>query len=164
MNIRFKNRIFHTISLILVLLIIVLMANSFSNFTHSLVDNTQNNIIRKILNANDVKDVIAFNEKTINVAQKYSLALLETSITLNEFPNLDTRIFSIIIATIPQSTIIENFTFYDEKIIVECFSENFSDCTIFSNGLLNEEYFTKVTETVPVKTKDGYNFIVTLYI
>ncbi len=163
MNLCFKDRIFHIVTLILVLVIIILMANSFSQLAHYWVNNTQNSIIKRILTANDVQEVIAFNESTLDVAQKYSSALLETALTLNEFPSFDTKIFLTIVSALPKNTTIEKFIFTDNKIEIYCITKDYSECTVFSVNLSNEKYFTKIIETVPTNKPDGYHFMIIVY-
>ena len=163
MNLCFKDRIFHIVTLILVLVIIILMANSFSQLAHYWVNNTQNSIIKRILTANDVQEVIAFNESTLDVAQKYSSAILETALTLNEFPSFDTKIFLTIVSALPKNTTIEKFIFRDNKIEIYCITKDDSECTVFSVNLSSEKYFTKIIETVPTNKPDGYHFMITVY-
>lgn len=162
MNVRFKSRCFHIVFVVIILLIIIFLANYFSTLTHTWVNNTQNSIIRRILTANDIQEVIAFNENTINVAKEYSLALLETTITSNDFPDFDKQIFLTIISSLPQSTKIEKFYFTTDKLIIDCMTKKPSDCITFLESLTKEGDFKEIVKSQLTTEDEEYHFSITI--
>ncbi len=160
-----KSKLLSFVCVFLSVLLIVFSANVITVHLHNRIDNTQNQILKRIFSVDTLQAnaALTMGEKTIDVAGKYLYAIIDRTVETQEIQKINTDVLIAIYLSIPKNVSISHFNLEEKTVKITYTAKSEADHLEMIENLREHEVFSEIEIFSVDATQEDVSVVLNLY-